>query len=248
MSDLKLIPSSKVLSALTVTGIFLLPSWAQAQTKSNSQKSTSGSTHNHAAKANSQTDQTSAGQSTTAAGGATGSGAGSQNNHGAKKDEISLLRKAKRLLEEAKHDYKGHRARAMHAIHEAIHELEERGQNQHAQNGHAGSATAGSSAAAHSSGLGHSTNSGVHAGHTASNAGSANHKPGTQQQANSNNQSSGARMTQADSDSRLRSAQHLLTQAHTKIGGKHAGASTHIQVALSEVQQALQVKQGTVQE
>jgi hypothetical protein len=249
MSDLKLSPSSKVLYALAVTGLFLLPSGADAQTKASGQKSTSGSTHSHSAKSNSQNSQSTDGQNNTGSGVAAGSAAGSQSSHSAKKDEIATLRKAKRLLEEAKHDYKAHRARAMHAIHEAIHELEERGQNQHAQNGHAGSSTSGSSAGGQSSGLGHGTSAGAHPGHTASNAGSTNHNSSTQQrQANSNNQSSDAQMTQADSDSRLRSAEQLLMQAQAQIGGKHVGASTHIQVALTEVQQALQVKQGTSQQ
>jgi hypothetical protein len=41
-----------------------------------------------------------------------------------KLDEIATLKSAKKLLEEANHDYKGHRAKAVHAIHEAIVELE----------------------------------------------------------------------------------------------------------------------------
>ena len=247
MPDLKLDVASKVRCALAIAGLLLLPAWAEAQTTGSSQKSTSGSTHSHLAKSNSQNSQTTDGQNKTSSGVATGSAAGSQPNHSAKKDEIATLRKAKRLLEEAKHDYQGHRARAMHAIHAAIHALEDRGQNQHALNGHAGSSTSGSSAGGHSSGLGHGTSAGAHSNHTASNAGahsgSASHNSGTpQRQANSNNQSSGAQMTQAESDSRLRSAQQLLMQAQTQVGGKHASASTHIQVALTEVQEALQVK------
>jgi hypothetical protein len=240
MSDLKLNSSSKMLYAVAITGLFLHPSWGEAQTKGGGQKSTSGSTHSHSAKSNGQNSQTNGDQSNTGSGGATNSTAGSQINGGGKKNEIATLRKAKKFLEEANHDYRGHRARAMHAIHEAIRELE--GQKQHAQNGHAGSATSGSSAVGHSSALVHGTIAGAHTG-------TANHNSGTQQgHANSNNQSSGTQMTQADSDSRLRSAQQLLMQAQSQIGGKHAGASTHIQVALSEVQQALQVKQGTGQE
>jgi hypothetical protein len=137
-------------------------------------------------------------------------------------------------LEEAKHDYKGHRAKAMHAIHAAIQELEQHGQNQHARNSSAGSATAGRLASGHSSG---------HARQVAGSTGSANHNNATlHRQTNSSNQSSGAQLTQADSDSHLRSAQQLLMQAQTQMSGKHAGAANHIQVALTEVQQALQVK------
>jgi hypothetical protein len=41
-----------------------------------------------------------------------------------KLDEIAALKSAKKMLEGANHDYKGHRAKAVHAIHEAILELE----------------------------------------------------------------------------------------------------------------------------
>ena len=41
-----------------------------------------------------------------------------------KLDEIAALKSAKKMLEGANHDYKGHRAKAVHAIHEAIVELE----------------------------------------------------------------------------------------------------------------------------
>jgi hypothetical protein len=234
MPDLKLNLSSKLICAVAINGLILLSSSVQAQTKGSGQKSSSGSTHSHSAKSNTHNSQPTDGQRSKGAGSATASGTGDQNGQGGKKNEISTLRKAKKLLEEAKHDYKGHRARAMHAIHEAIQELEQHGQNQHARNSQAGSATAGRSASGHSSGDAH---------HAASGAGSTNHNNGTlHRQATSTKQSPGAQLTQADSDSHLRSAQQLLMQAQTQMSGKHAGAANHIQVALTEVQQALQVK------
>lgn len=45
-----------------------------------------------------------------------------------KLDELGSLRTALKLLEGANHDYKGHRAKAVHAVHEAIHEIEHHGQ------------------------------------------------------------------------------------------------------------------------
>src|SRR5580698_8249443 len=45
-----------------------------------------------------------------------------------KLDELASLKSALKLLEGANHDYKGHRAKAVHAIHEAIHEIEHHGQ------------------------------------------------------------------------------------------------------------------------
>jgi hypothetical protein len=45
-----------------------------------------------------------------------------------KLDELASLKSALQLLEGANHDYKGHRAKAVHAIHEAIHEIEHHGQ------------------------------------------------------------------------------------------------------------------------
>jgi hypothetical protein len=45
-----------------------------------------------------------------------------------KLDELASLKSALKLLETANHDYKGHRAKAVHAIHEAIHEIEHHGQ------------------------------------------------------------------------------------------------------------------------
>ncbi len=41
-----------------------------------------------------------------------------------KLDELATLKSAKKMLETANHDYKGHRAKAVHAIGEAIRELE----------------------------------------------------------------------------------------------------------------------------
>jgi hypothetical protein len=45
-----------------------------------------------------------------------------------KLDELGSLKSALTLLEGANHDYKGHRAKAVHAIHAAIHEIEHHGQ------------------------------------------------------------------------------------------------------------------------
>ncbi|HEV8060044.1 MAG TPA: hypothetical protein VGP68_09235 [Gemmataceae bacterium] len=45
-------------------------------------------------------------------------------NQAVKLDEIATLKSAKKILEGANHDYKGHRAKAVHAIGEAIRELE----------------------------------------------------------------------------------------------------------------------------
>jgi hypothetical protein len=48
-------------------------------------------------------------------------------NQAIKLDELAKLKSAKKLLEEANHDYQGHRARAVHAIHQAIREIEHKG-------------------------------------------------------------------------------------------------------------------------
>ena len=44
-----------------------------------------------------------------------------------KLDELASLKSALVLLEGANHDYKGHRAKAVHAVHAAIHEIEHHG-------------------------------------------------------------------------------------------------------------------------
>jgi hypothetical protein len=53
--------------------------------------------------------------------------AGQAANQAIKLDEIATLKSAKQLLEAANHDYKGHRASAVHAIHKAIAAIEQRG-------------------------------------------------------------------------------------------------------------------------
>lgn len=46
-----------------------------------------------------------------------------------KVDELVSLKEALKLLEGANHDYKGHRAKAVHAVHAAIHEIEHHGKH-----------------------------------------------------------------------------------------------------------------------
>ena len=55
MLDVKLNPSSKLVCAAAVTGLFLLPCSVEAQTKGGGQKTNSGSTRGHSAKSNSRT-------------------------------------------------------------------------------------------------------------------------------------------------------------------------------------------------
>lgn len=66
-------------------------------------------------------------------------------NHAVKVDELTALHQAKHLLVGANHDYKGHRAKAVHEITQAIHEIEHhrKGGGAKAGSGHKGQVAAG---------------------------------------------------------------------------------------------------------
>jgi hypothetical protein len=51
-------------------------------------------------------------------------GASAAANQAVNLDALATLKSAHKLLEEANHDYQGHRAKAVHAIHQAIREIE----------------------------------------------------------------------------------------------------------------------------
>jgi hypothetical protein len=133
-----------------------------------------------------------------------------------KLDEIATLKQAKALLEEANHDYQGHRAKAVHAIHEALHELEHH---------HHAAGTAGAKA-----------NPQVQAAKAAAKAA---HATAAKNGAGTN----GVHENQAASDQQLQSAQQLLAKVQTELSsGKHPHALAHVQTAMKELQTALTVK------
>lgn len=130
-----------------------------------------------------------------------------------KLDEIATLRSAKKLLEEANHDYKGHRAKAVSAIHKAIVEIEH-----------------------------HGVKTGVK--QTAANPAAAAAKANARAVAAANGSKTPAvHESQVNSDVQLRAAQELLVKVQSELStGKHPKALAHVQLALQELQVALQIK------
>jgi hypothetical protein len=202
MSVSNSLPSPNLIYALGISLTLVMPSPSQAQTKTAGQSAKS------------------AGQSQNA----------TQGNQANAHDTIATLHIAKQLLEGANHDYNGHRARAMHEIHEAIQELGHHNQNQSSQAGNGGQGSG------QTLGMKHSTSSGGHSAHA------GGHSSLRQGHSNQNSQGTGSQLSQAESDAQLGAAHQLLVAVQGQMAGKHAGAAAHVQVAVQEVQAALQVK------
>ena len=129
-----------------------------------------------------------------------------------KLDEIATLRSAKKLLEEANHDYQGHRAKAVHAIHQAIGEIEH-----------------------------HGAKTGVK--QTTANPAAAVAKANVRAATAKTNKTPAVHESQINSDVQLRAAQELLVKVQSELAtGKHPKAIAHVQLALQELQIALQIK------
>jgi hypothetical protein len=121
-----------------------------------------------------------------------------------KLDELATLKTVKQMLEAANHDYAGHRAKAVHAVHKAIQEIEH----------HTPKAPPNPAAAV-----------------AKANARAANAKIPPVHEA------------QIASDVQLRAAQELLVKVQAELAtGKHPKAIAHVQLALQELQVALQIK------
>ena len=140
-------------------------------------------------------------------------GAGQAVKQAIKLDEIASLKMAKQLLEGANHDYKGHRAKAVHAIHQAIAEIEHhhhKGTGKQAPTSPAAAAAKANAKALHSQ--------------------AAAKTPIVHE-------------AQAASDTQLRAAEQLLVKVQSELAtGKHPKAIAHVQLALQELQVALAIK------
>lgn len=132
---------------------------------------------------------------------------------GQHKGVLMELHAAKELLEHADHDYDGYRAKAVHHITEAIHDLREAHKAHESGNGKAGQP-----------GLHAQKNNGNGSGQGAGKgAGQKLHEP------------------QANSDSQLQKAMQLLAAAEGKLGS-HPRAHAEIQAAINDISAALKKK------
>jgi hypothetical protein len=150
------------------------------------------------------------------------------------KGVVQELKSAKALLEKADHDYQGHRARAVHEIHEALKAL-----GHHHQAG----------AAAQKSGTGGKAGAAKKgAGAANVGAGKGGGKKGTAGFAKAGNAGGGkgGNEQQVVSDAQLKQALHQLTMAHAQLRSSravhHAMAAQKVQAAIGELHTALKIK------
>lgn len=137
--------------------------------------------------------------------------AGAAAKQAIKLDELATLKSAKKLLEEANHDYKGHRAKAVHAITQAIHELEHRGAKGAGKHLKTAPKTAAAKATVHAAKANGAKAPAVHEAQGVS-----------------------------DAQLRAAQQLLLKAQAELNTG-KHPKASAHVQTAIQELQTALKI-------
>lgn len=128
-----------------------------------------------------------------------------------KLDELATLKSARKLLEGANHDYKGHRAKAVHAITQAIHELEHHGAKGTGKHLRTAQGTSAAKAAVH-----------------AAKANGAKVPPVHEAQGVSDTQLRAAQ-------------QLLLKAQAELSTGNHPKASAHVQTAIQELETALRI-------
>jgi len=146
--------------------------------------------------------------------------------------EIAALRTAHQLLAQAKHDYEGHRAKAMHEIHQAIHAM----LPNHAKpaNGNTTAKGAGSTPNG-TTGAGTPPNGTKGAGNTTNGTKTPNQGAG--------GTGAAGKETQAQSDALLKKAQQILQTVHGQMGGKHhAKAKGLVQAAIQHLNTALEIR------